>query len=332
MAGVRSRARGADDDDHGKNISKGRLRFRRRTGKNSVRRPQRTAFARMDPTVMALLLAAACLLFLCGALYLRTFGQADSPSFGSSSLSGLPAVEEAPIVGAKVANAVNGADSGDGALGQRSGVRGAIARYVLEKDRLGNAREGLRDNGADVREDDELGLVEVVTLTTSHGDIQIRLRPDLSPESVRYVREVLASPEPCSPCNFYRAEKPGIFQGKIVKKGVSANQELGKCPEDYLKDGTPPKRDCPPHDPQCGCHGPIMTRGMVGWAGGGPGPDFFIDMYKKPADWWANDHTVWGEILDEMSLAVVDKMFELPATNRGGMTFLDEHIHFDIIG
>mgnify|MGYP004300881927 CR=1 FL=1 len=38
----------------------------------------------------------------------------------------------------------------------------------------------------------------------------------------------------------------------------------------------PAGRKCPSHDPQCGCHGPIMSKGMVGWAGGSAGPDLFI--------------------------------------------------------
>ena len=38
----------------------------------------------------------------------------------------------------------------------------------------------------------------------------------------------------------------------------------------------PAGRKCPSHDPNCGCHGPIMSKGMVGWAGGSAGPDLFI--------------------------------------------------------
>ena len=171
----------------------------------------------------------------------------------------------------------------------------------------------------------------MVTLLTSHGRIYIRLRPDLSPESTRYVHKIFTSSQPCSPCKFYRADKSGIFQGKTTKKDVERNKVLGRCPAEYLRDGNNLKRNCPPHDPNCACHGPIMTRGMVGWAGGGGGPDFFINMYKQPAIHWAKDHTVWGELADEDSLKVVDSMFELPAKKTGGMTFLDEELHFDII-
>ena len=57
----------------------------------------------------------------------------------------------------------------------------------------------------------------------------------------------------------------------------------GDCPRGAKLD---PKRKCFAHDPQCGCHGPIMTQGMVAWAGGGTGPDFFIYTGAGPNTWW----------------------------------------------
>lgn len=76
---------------------------------------------------------------------------------------------------------------------------------------------------------------------------------------------------------FYRAEKQLLLQG-IISEGAGAPRlkvELGPCPiENYQ-----PKLKCPSHDPNCGCHGPVMTKGMVGWAGGGSGPDFFINTF-----------------------------------------------------
>lgn len=35
----------------------------------------------------------------------------------------------------------------------------------------------------------------------------------------------------------------------------------------------------------------MMTKGMVAWAAGDTGPDFFIDNYKRKADWWGTQHT-----------------------------------------
>ena len=66
------------------------------------------------------------------------------------------------------------------------------------------------------------------------------------------------------------------MQGRISCGGSGAAPPRvvkGACPAGVVPDG---KRACPKHDPNCGCHGPLMSKGMVGWAGGGAGPDLFI--------------------------------------------------------
>lgn len=156
-----------------------------------------------------------------------------------------------------------------------------------------------------------------VTLVTSQGDIVIQLRPDLSPESVQYIKSLLDSTLPCKRCRFYRAEQRGILQGVIKKEGIMPNEVLGKCPPDENV-----------QDVQ-NCHGPLMTKGMVGWAAGEGGPDFFIDNYPAVAEWWGHDHTVWGEIVDEESFKVVDSFFDLPR-HKDGLTYLDQDVFFDL--
>lgn len=162
-------------------------------------------------------------------------------------------------------------------------------------------------------------------LTTEYGTIRIGLRPDLSPESAEYIRELVQSGT-CHHCNLYRAEKPGILQGIMAFPEASAKVTKGKCPPEY-KDAKPV--DCPKHDPDCGCHGPTMTRGMVGWAGGGTGPDFFIDSYPEPVTFWGQQHTVFGEIKDDASFAIIDKIYELPVTKKE-MTYLDKKLEFTL--
>lgn len=168
------------------------------------------------------------------------------------------------------------------------------------------------------------GNKETLVISTKHGKLKVVLRPDLSPESVNYVRS-LAKSGNCKRCNFYRAEKPGILQGIMHDPSVSVQVTKGECPPEFK--GV--KQDCPAHDPDCGCHGPIMTKGMVGWAGGDVGPDFFIDSYERPAKFWGNQHTVWGQIKDESSFALIERIWTFPVTNKG-MTFLDEKIHFTL--
>ena len=113
-----------------------------------------------------------------------------------------------------------------------------------------------------------------ITLQTPHGNIVITLRPDLSSESTQYIHSLINS-KSCTAqsCRLYRAEKPGILQG-ILKSGdeavergvglVKPNTVFGRCPDEYK--GV--KQDCPEHDRNCGCHGPIMVKGgeLVGHA------------------------------------------------------------------
>mmetsp|Transcript_7038 Transcript_7038/g.10112 ORF Transcript_7038/g.10112 Transcript_7038/m.10112 type:complete len:281 (-) Transcript_7038:721-1563(-) len=169
------------------------------------------------------------------------------------------------------------------------------------------------------------------------GDIRIAFRPDLAgPSSIQYVIDVVEAASvassdgdiqngvTCSRCNFYRAEPKLLLQGVIAQHSISSHSvSLGPCP-----DKLPPQSHCPEHDPNCGCHGPIMTKGMVGWAGGGEGPDFFLNTFDKPVDWWEHQHTVWGE-LDEESIRVVESAYDLPA-HKQGMRMLDKHLEFSI--
>lgn len=163
-------------------------------------------------------------------------------------------------------------------------------------------------------------------LTTKLGPIKITMRPDLSRGSVDYIQRLIDS-KVCRRCNFYRAEKPGILQGVMANREVPTNSVFGSCP----KGAEDIHNDCPNWDKNCACHGPLMKRGSVAWAAGqAGGPDFFIDAYAKPATWWGTQHTNFGFIEDTESMKIVDRIFDLPAQKHGGMTHLDEPIHFDM--
>jgi cyclophilin family peptidyl-prolyl cis-trans isomerase len=77
-----------------------------------------------------------------------------------------------------------------------------------------------------------------------------------------------------------------------------------------------------------------MERGEIGWAGGGAGPDFFVYLGKYPADWLGHDHTVFGVLEDEASLAVAEKIVAMDSHTPGGpntMRFLREKMTFDVV-
>jgi cyclophilin family peptidyl-prolyl cis-trans isomerase len=159
------------------------------------------------------------------------------------------------------------------------------------------------------------------------GEIVIVLRPDLSSETVDYVQKLATTTGACERCMFYRAEKPGILQGVMAHSHVPVSSTKGSCPVGVESI----RNECPPWDASCGCHGPVMTRGMVGWAAGKTGPDFFINMYAKPAFWWGTQHTVFGEIQDEASLKLFDEViWNLPVHAVGGLHHLDEPISFEM--
>jgi cyclophilin family peptidyl-prolyl cis-trans isomerase len=180
------------------------------------------------------------------------------------------------------------------------------------------------------RQQQDHTLVEILVLTTKHGAIRIQLRPDLSRESIEYLHTMLDSDTICHACNFYRAERPGILQGIMKNRNVAVNTVKGSCPDDGGISAKVPN-DCPKWDAQCGCHGPVMTRGSVAWAAGDSGgPDFFIDNYPNPAKFWGTQHTNFGTIVDEESFRVINKIFDLPIKTRGGMSYLEETIHFDM--
>ena len=162
-------------------------------------------------------------------------------------------------------------------------------------------------------------LAAAVEIIFDHGTeltLHIALRSDLSASSADFWREAAALG-----ClgQIYRSES-FLMQGRIACPALKAKVVKGSCPEGIAPDLS---RHCPSHDPQCGCHGPIMTRGMVGWAGGGSGPDFFVYTGAAPASHWAHDHTVVG-MVDEQGMRALEQLHALPtkANSPGGMTML----------
>lgn len=154
-----------------------------------------------------------------------------------------------------------------------------------------------------------LGASEAfVALVTPAGRIRIRLKPEWHQPSSEHVAR-LADENACKgSCHLYRTEPGFLLQGTLRSFKVAANKDLKNGPK-------------------------LMERGDIGWAGEGPGPDFFIYLGEKPADWLGYGHTVWGVIADEESLATVEKIVAMPSHTPGGpntMRFLKEKMYFDI--
>ena len=141
--------------------------------------------------------------------------------------------------------------------------------------------------------------------------MRIALRPDLSASSVAFLKA--AATAGCGG-NLYRSES-FLMQGRISCAGGTTPAVVkGDCPPGTKTDAN---RRCPSHDPNCGCHGPIMEPYMVGWAGGGTGPDWFVYTGDRPAMHWSHDHTVVGQVLDDASRAALRELNALPAGGSG---------------
>ena len=144
------------------------------------------------------------------------------------------------------------------------------------------------------------------------GIIRIRLLPNLSPESVRYIKRVVA---------LYTTD------GNRFHRGCSSNEPLAGANGPlclYRMEGVPPPGtvdgDGNPGPPyaliqgrlaHAGARGvpasavrsakkPKLQAGDVAWAGGGTGPDFFISLAPHPE--WGNGHVVWGRVENMASL------------------------------
>uniref|UniRef100_A0A7S0PZ94 PPIase cyclophilin-type domain-containing protein n=1 Tax=Coccolithus braarudii TaxID=221442 RepID=A0A7S0PZ94_9EUKA len=151
--------------------------------------------------------------------------------------------------------------------------------------------------------------IEFVMGSGTKHRIHVRLRPDLSQSSVDFMIDALS--KQCAG-EFYRSES-FLMQGKVnCMSKVEVTK--GLCPPTVKEDLN---RKCPSHDQHCGCHGPIMTRGMVGWAGGSAGPDFFIYTGDAPATHWSTDHTVFGELVGDASWDAIAALRKLPTRNQG---------------
>jgi len=217
-------------------------------------------------------------------------------------------------------------------------LRQALQNASVEKQRLAsqlltakhrNVRRNIGKLPAQIEYNTNHHPKQTLVLTTKLGDVRIVLRPDLSKESVEYMHETVQTG--CHRCHLYRAEQPGVLQGVLEGETTNSSRDIiprGKCPAGH--DHIP--NSCPsPEDASCGCHGPIMTRGMVAWAAGLTGPDFFINDYARPATWWGTVHTVFGEIQDDTSFAVIDEIWKLPTHKIDvGFTHLDELLPFKI--
>ena len=144
---------------------------------------------------------------------------------------------------------------------------------------------------------------EVTMSMEGFGDVRLTLRPEWHASSAEYLRALASESETSceETCEVYRVEPGFLVQGTLRSFSTAANVETKRGPK-------------------------LMERGDVGWAGEGPGPDFFVYLGKEPARHFGRAHTVFAVVADEASMEFLERVAAAPSSTPGGpgtMRFID---------
>ena len=190
-----------------------------------------------------------------------------------------------------------------------------------------------------------------LALSTVEGVVRLRVRPQ-APSAARYVAALLDEQRPAAAMpdeqrppavdparpvrdglRFYRAEPVPDRWGSLDWPDNYFGGRWG--PPYALLQGSlrPSGTRVRPSSADSGQGAkPVIRRGMVAWAGGGGGPDFFIALAQHPE--WGNGHTVWAEVLPP-DMAVIDAIMRRPlrVSNWGSInaTELVTPVPFDLM-
>ncbi|HEU5034686.1 MAG TPA: peptidylprolyl isomerase [Mycobacteriales bacterium] len=142
------------------------------------------------------------------------------------------------------------------------------------------------------------------TLSTSEGDIRLKLFPDHAPKTVaNFVELAEGSREWTDPRTGSRTKDP-LYNGTIFHRVISGFMIQGGDP---LGTGTggPGYRFNDEFHPELAFTKPYLLA-MANAGPGTNGSQFFITV--APTTWLTNKHTIFGEVADADSRAVVDRI------------------------
>ncbi|KAK3235611.1 hypothetical protein CYMTET_54200 [Cymbomonas tetramitiformis] len=152
-----------------------------------------------------------------------------------------------------------------------------------------------------------------------------------APHASTYIAEVLREGR-LTGCSFYRAEPVPPQWGSLEAPDTWQGGRWG--PPYALLQGTlhPGGSQVKAAKADAGSEArPVIRRGMLAWAGGGGGPDFFIALAEHPE--WGHGHTVFGNVVTQ-DMEIVDEIMRQPlkVENWGSInaTVLQKRIQFDI--
>ena len=150
------------------------------------------------------------------------------------------------------------------------------------------------------------------TLTTNRGDIVIDLFPDQAPQTVEnFVGLAEGTKQWLDPATHQPSDKP-FYDGLTFHRVIDSFMIQGGCPLGTGTGGPGYQFDDEFH-PDLKFDRPYLLA-MANAGPGTNGSQFFITL--APTDWLNRRHTIFGEVTDEASRAVVDAVGTTP-TGRG---------------
>jgi peptidyl-prolyl cis-trans isomerase A (cyclophilin A) len=146
------------------------------------------------------------------------------------------------------------------------------------------------------------------TIETSQGDIKIRLFPDHAPATVRNFVELAEGTKQWTDPETGRLTTEPLYNGTIFHRVISGFMIQGGDP---LGSGTggPGYRFKDEFHPELSFDRPYL----LAMANAGPstnGSQFFITV--APTPWLTHKHTIFGEVADNASRKVVDRISTTP--------------------
>ena len=142
------------------------------------------------------------------------------------------------------------------------------------------------------------------TLSTTQGDIRLKLFPNHAPKTVRNFVELAEGSREWTDPRTRQPSKDPLYSGTVFHRVISGFMIQGGDP---LGTGTggPGYRFNDEFHPELGFTQPYLLA-MANAGPGTNGSQFFITV--APTTWLTGKHTIFGEVADAESRAVVDKI------------------------
>jgi peptidyl-prolyl cis-trans isomerase A (cyclophilin A) len=172
--------------------------------------------------------------------------------------------------------------------------------------------QGQRGSAASISQDGEVSDDLYATLQTSLGPIRVQLFPNHAPKTVaNFTGLADGSREWTDPRTGKRTTEP-LYSGTVFHRVISGFMIQGGDP---LGTGTggPGYRFNDEIHPELGFTKPYLLA-MANAGPGTNGSQFFITV--APTQWLTGKHTIFGEVADAESRAVVDAIAAVPTGQR----------------